>query len=253
MIGPAWAVPMDVGGRFSGTVTGVMNMAGALAASFTPIVYGTLFGRGYWVAPFLVSAAVKAAGALIWMFLIDPEKSVSAEVSMRCTVTPSSGTSCTRRRHPAVRCGLVGIADGAADRNFNGRCSRRRRPSPWSPHVAARLGGSCHQRKAGQPRRSLHVQASIDGDPTGCVSGQCRHRGLHRRQGMGGTGPVADGPFAVDLYNDCTMAGDNLEWEKQLDEVVIDKDGVEITGFIFADNFYELRRTGGSWHVIRSG
>lgn len=82
VIGPAWAVPMDVGGRFSGTVTGVMNMAGALAASFTPIVYGTLFGRGYWVAPFLVSAAVMAIGAVIWIFLIDPEKSVvSAEAA----------------------------------------------------------------------------------------------------------------------------------------------------------------------------
>jgi hypothetical protein len=43
---------MDVGGRFSGTVTGVMNMAGALAASLTAIVYGALFGAGYWVAPF---------------------------------------------------------------------------------------------------------------------------------------------------------------------------------------------------------
>jgi sugar phosphate permease len=76
VIGPAWAVPMDVGGRFSGTVTGVMNMAGALAASLTPIVYGTLFGRGYWVAPFAVSAVVMLLGALIWIFLIDPEKSV---------------------------------------------------------------------------------------------------------------------------------------------------------------------------------
>jgi sugar phosphate permease len=76
VIGPAWAVPMDVGGRFSGTVTGVMNMSGSLAASLTPIVYGWLFGRGYWVAPFLVSAAVLTAGALIWMFLIDPERSV---------------------------------------------------------------------------------------------------------------------------------------------------------------------------------
>lgn len=76
VIGPAWAVPMDVGGRFSGTVTGVMNMSGSLAASLTPIVYGTLFGRGYWVAPFLVSAAVLGAGALIWIFLIDPERSV---------------------------------------------------------------------------------------------------------------------------------------------------------------------------------
>jgi len=64
--------------RFSGTVTGVMNMAGALAASFTAIVYGALFGAGYWVAPFLVSAAVMFVGALIWLFLIDPDKSVVA-------------------------------------------------------------------------------------------------------------------------------------------------------------------------------
>ena len=37
---------------------------------------GSLFGRGYWVAPFLVSAAVMAVGALIWIFLIDPDRSV---------------------------------------------------------------------------------------------------------------------------------------------------------------------------------
>ncbi|HXD17910.1 MAG TPA: MFS transporter [Vicinamibacterales bacterium] len=77
VIGPAWAVPMDVGGRFSGTVTGVMNMAGALAASLTAIVYGSLFGAGYWVAPFLVSAAVMGLGALIWLVLIDPDRSVA--------------------------------------------------------------------------------------------------------------------------------------------------------------------------------
>jgi sugar phosphate permease len=53
VIGPAWAVPMDVGGQFSGTVTGIMNTAGALAASLTPLVYGGLFDRGSWVPPFL--------------------------------------------------------------------------------------------------------------------------------------------------------------------------------------------------------
>jgi sugar phosphate permease len=74
VIGPAWAVPMDVGGQFCGTVTGVMNMAGAFVASFTAVVYGNLFGRGFWVAPFLVSAAVMTLGALVWIFLIDPEK-----------------------------------------------------------------------------------------------------------------------------------------------------------------------------------
>jgi sugar phosphate permease len=76
VIGPAWAVPMDVGGQFSGTVTGVMNMVGALGGASTAVVYGSLFNRGLWVAPFLVSAGVMLAGALIWIFLIDPEKSV---------------------------------------------------------------------------------------------------------------------------------------------------------------------------------
>jgi len=38
-----------------------MNMAGALAASLTAIVYGNLFGQGLWVAPFLVSAGSDGA------------------------------------------------------------------------------------------------------------------------------------------------------------------------------------------------
>ena len=76
VIGPSWAVPMDVGGAFSGTVTGVMVMAGALAASLTPVVYGGLFDRGFWVAPFFVSAAVMFVGGAIWTFLIEPERSV---------------------------------------------------------------------------------------------------------------------------------------------------------------------------------
>jgi sugar phosphate permease len=78
VIGPAWAVPMDVGGQFSGTVTGVMNMVGALGGASTAVVYGSLFNRGLWVAPFLVSAAVMLLGALIWIFLINPERSVVA-------------------------------------------------------------------------------------------------------------------------------------------------------------------------------
>jgi hypothetical protein len=52
VIGPEWAVPMDVGGQFSGTVTGIMNMAGALGASLTPLVFGYFIQRGSWVAPF---------------------------------------------------------------------------------------------------------------------------------------------------------------------------------------------------------
>src|SRR3984957_6585289 len=73
---PAWAVPMDVGGEYSGTVSGVMNMAGSLAASISPIIFGVLAQRGLWIAPFFISAGVLLTGALIWAFLIDPERSV---------------------------------------------------------------------------------------------------------------------------------------------------------------------------------
>jgi sugar phosphate permease len=76
VLGPAWAVPMDVGGTSSGTVTAVMNMVGAIGASISPLVFGLLVERGSWVAPFYVTAAVLASGSLIWIFLIDPEKSV---------------------------------------------------------------------------------------------------------------------------------------------------------------------------------
>ena len=52
--------------------------------------------------------------------------------------------------------------------------------------------------------------------------------------------PVTNGPVAVDIYNDCTGQGDNPKFLEQLRTVVIDPDGVEITGYIFADNYYEL-------------
>lgn len=80
VISPAWAVPMDVGGEYSGTVSGVMNMAGSLAASVSPIVFGFLAQRGLWIAPFFISAGVLLTGAMIWALLIDPEKSVVEEM-----------------------------------------------------------------------------------------------------------------------------------------------------------------------------
>ncbi len=51
---------------------------------------------------------------------------------------------------------------------------------------------------------------------------------------------VHDGPAAVDVYNDCTGPGDIPDYLAKVPTVVIDPDGVEITGHIFADNYYEL-------------
>jgi sugar phosphate permease len=104
VIGPAWAVPMDVGGEYSGTVTGVMNMAGSLAASMSPIVFGSLAERGYWIAPFFVTATVLLTGACIWTFLIDPERSVvAAPASSRAGAPRSTNRHGKLGRRPQIR------------------------------------------------------------------------------------------------------------------------------------------------------
>ena len=75
-IGPAWAVPMDIGGEFSGTVSGMMNFGGQIVGALSPTIFGILVSRGNWVAPFVISACLTFIGAGIWAFWIDPEQSV---------------------------------------------------------------------------------------------------------------------------------------------------------------------------------
>jgi nitrate/nitrite transporter NarK len=75
-IGPAWAVPMDVGGEFSGSVSGMMNMGGQFVGALSPTIFGIFFAKGSLVAPFSVSAGLLFIGAAIWAFWIDPEASV---------------------------------------------------------------------------------------------------------------------------------------------------------------------------------
>jgi sugar phosphate permease len=75
-IGPSWAVPMDVGGKYSGTVSGVMNMAGNLGGALSPIIFGILAQYGSWEAPFILSAGLLVIGAAIWAFWLDPESPV---------------------------------------------------------------------------------------------------------------------------------------------------------------------------------
>jgi sugar phosphate permease len=78
-IGPSWAVPMDTGGKYSGTVSGMMNMAGNLGGAISPIVFGYLAQGGNWDAPFIVAAALLVAGSAVWAFWIDPDKAILAD------------------------------------------------------------------------------------------------------------------------------------------------------------------------------
>jgi ACS family glucarate transporter-like MFS transporter len=68
-----WSVSADIGGSYSGSVSGFMNMGaqagGALTASLTPWIaahYG-------WTASFLVAAALCGIGAFAWL-LVDPDR-----------------------------------------------------------------------------------------------------------------------------------------------------------------------------------
>src|SRR5580704_9270376 len=76
-----WSVSADIGGKFSGSVSGFMNMGaqagGALTASMTPWIAG----RYGWTASFLVAAALCGFGAFAWL-LVDPDrKRVAASLS----------------------------------------------------------------------------------------------------------------------------------------------------------------------------
>jgi D-galactonate transporter len=75
-IGPSWAVPMDMGGEHSGTVSGMMNMAGNIGGALSPIVFGVLVQFGSWQAPFIVAASLLVIGAAVWGFWLDPSTSV---------------------------------------------------------------------------------------------------------------------------------------------------------------------------------
>jgi sugar phosphate permease len=75
-IGPSWAVPMDTGGKYSGTVSGMMNMAGNFGGAISPIVFGALVQVGSWQAPFIVAACLLVAGSAVWAFWLDPDKAI---------------------------------------------------------------------------------------------------------------------------------------------------------------------------------
>ena len=66
VIGPMWAIPMDIAPKYSGTASGFMNTGSALAAVLSPQAFGYLVDlTGNWHVPFAVSLGLLVVGAAL--------------------------------------------------------------------------------------------------------------------------------------------------------------------------------------------
>jgi len=74
VIGPMWAVPMDIAPRYAGTAAGLLNSGSALAAIVSPLVAGYVIDRTHnWYLPFLMSMGLLLLGA-VTSLLMHPER-----------------------------------------------------------------------------------------------------------------------------------------------------------------------------------
>ena len=74
VIGPMWAIPMDIAPKYSGTASGMMNTGSALAAILSPIAFGIVTDlTGNWHLPFAGSLGLLLTGALL-AFTMHPER-----------------------------------------------------------------------------------------------------------------------------------------------------------------------------------
>lgn len=88
-VGVYWAVCLDIGSEYAGTVSGTMNCVGNVGGAITPIVFGMILqSTGSWVYPFILASAVLVVGALLWL-RINPERSVGDELGLGVPLPPA--------------------------------------------------------------------------------------------------------------------------------------------------------------------
>lgn len=75
-VGVAWAIPLDIGGEYAGSVASVMNTFGNLGSAVSPVLLAYLVGIYGWSIPFLVCSVLCAVGALLSL-TIDAEERVA--------------------------------------------------------------------------------------------------------------------------------------------------------------------------------
>ncbi|NDQ55491.1 MAG: MFS transporter [Acidipila sp.] len=88
-IGPIWAVPMDIAPQFTGTASGMLNAASAVAGILSPTVFGLVVDKtGNWTLPFAGAIAFLVIG-IIMSFRIRPDRRL-ADTMASPAMLPSS-------------------------------------------------------------------------------------------------------------------------------------------------------------------
>src|SRR5260370_11592144 len=77
-VGVSWAIPLDIGGDYAGSIASVMNTFGNLGSAVSPVLLAYLVGLYGWNMPFLVCSLLCAGGAMLALG-INAEKKIAWE------------------------------------------------------------------------------------------------------------------------------------------------------------------------------
>jgi MFS family permease len=92
VIGPMWAIPMDIAPQYSGTASGFMNTGSALAAVLSPLAFGFIIdGTGNWNLPFVGSMGLLLTGAVLTSTM-HPERPFESRPARQNLMEPSGTT-----------------------------------------------------------------------------------------------------------------------------------------------------------------
>src|SRR6185369_11279357 len=65
-VGVSWAIPLDIGGDFAGSVSAVMNTCGNIGGAISPALLAYLVRAYGWNVPFVVAAALCLVAAALF-------------------------------------------------------------------------------------------------------------------------------------------------------------------------------------------
>ncbi|MDR3562161.1 MAG: MFS transporter [Negativicutes bacterium] len=81
-VGVYWAVCLDVGHEYAGTVSGMMNCIGNVGSFGSPLVFGMIVQyTGSWVYPFILASGFLVIGSILWLWT-NPEISIVEELKL---------------------------------------------------------------------------------------------------------------------------------------------------------------------------